>query len=37
MTEPEEKAERARIMREKHCTEIEAAYAIARRLAESGS
>jgi hypothetical protein len=36
MTEPEEKAERARIMREKHCTELEAAYEVAKRLAEGG-
>jgi hypothetical protein len=34
MTEPEEKAERLRIMRDRHCTELEAAYAIAERLAE---
>jgi len=37
MTEPEEKAERTRLMRERHCTEIEAAYAIAQRLAEGGA
>ncbi len=34
MTEPEEKAERARIRREKGCTELEAAYEIAKRLGE---
>ncbi len=34
MTEPEEKAERTRLMRERQCTEIEAAYAIAERLAD---
>jgi len=37
MTEPEEKVERARIMREKHGTELEAAYEMAARLAEGGS
>jgi conjugative transfer ATPase len=37
MTEPEEKAERLRIMRDRHCSELEAAYAIAERLAESGA
>jgi hypothetical protein len=34
MTEPEEKAERLRIMRDRHCAELEGAYAIAQRLAE---
>ncbi|MGH8514509.1 MAG: conjugative transfer ATPase, partial [Gammaproteobacteria bacterium] len=34
MTEPEEKAERARIRRKKQCTELEAAYEIAERLGE---
>jgi hypothetical protein len=28
MTEPEEKAERLRIMRHRHCTELEAAYGV---------
>jgi hypothetical protein len=37
MTEPEEKAERLRIMRDRHCTELEAAYAIAGRLAKGGA
>jgi conjugative transfer ATPase len=32
MTEPEEKAERARLMREHHCSELEAARLIARRI-----
>tara|TARA_R110002049_G_scaffold309189_1_gene518285 strand:+ start:3756 stop:6482 length:2727 start_codon:yes stop_codon:yes gene_type:complete len=35
MTEKHEKAERAAIMREKHCTELEAVYEIARRIEES--
>jgi conjugative transfer ATPase len=34
MTEKHEKAERARLMRERGCSELEAAYAIARRLEE---
>jgi len=37
MTEPEEKAERARIMREKHATALDAAYEMAARLAEGAS
>ncbi|MGH2708687.1 MAG: hypothetical protein ACRDJK_10385, partial [Actinomycetota bacterium] len=37
MTEPEEKAERARIMREQHATALEAAYEMAARLAEGAS
>jgi len=32
MTEPEEKMERAEIMREKHCTELEAAFWVAEKL-----
>lgn len=35
MTEKHEKAERAAIMRERNCSEIEAVYAIAERIAES--
>lgn len=35
MTEKHEKAERAAIMREQHCTELEAAYEVARRLERS--
>ncbi|WP_116365625.1 conjugative transfer ATPase [Parahaliea mediterranea] len=35
MTEKHEKAERAAIMREKNCTELEAVYEIARRIEES--
>ena len=34
-TEKEEKAERARIMRERKCTELEAAYVVAERIAQS--
>ena len=34
MTEKHEKAERARIMREQGCTELEAAYAVAERIAK---
>ncbi|MGH8577438.1 MAG: conjugative transfer ATPase, partial [Gammaproteobacteria bacterium] len=37
MTEPEEKAERARIMREQHATALEAAYEMAARLAGGAS
>lgn len=35
MTEKHEKAERAAIMREKHCSELEAVYEIARRIEQS--
>lgn len=35
MTEKHEKAERAAIMREKHCSELEAVYEIARRIEKS--
>jgi conjugative transfer ATPase len=34
MTEKHEKAERAAIMREQHCTELEAVYEVARRIAD---
>jgi conjugative transfer ATPase len=37
MTEKHEKAERAAIMREKNCSELEAVYEIARRIEESRS
>lgn len=35
MTEKHEKAERAAIMRDRKCSELEAVYAIAERIAES--
>jgi conjugative transfer ATPase len=35
MTEKHEKAERAAIMREKHCSELEAVYEVARRIEQS--
>jgi conjugative transfer ATPase len=35
MTEKHEKAERAEIMREQHCTELEAAYVMAERMARN--
>ena len=34
MTEKHEKAERADIMRERHCSELEAAHIVAARIAE---
>ena len=37
MTEKHEKAERGQIMKERGCTELEAAYAVAERIARSGS
>ena len=37
MTEKHEKAERAAIMREQHCTELEAVYEMARRIAKKRS
>ncbi len=35
MTEKHEKAERAAIMRERHCTELEAVYVVAERIADN--
>jgi len=37
MTEKHEKAERAKIMREQHCTELEAVYVMAERIARNRS
>jgi len=37
MTEKQEKAERAAIMREKNCSELEAAYEVAQRIAQNRS
>jgi len=37
MTEKHEKAERAKIMREKNCTEVEAVYVMAERIARNRS
>ncbi|MCH8134781.1 MAG: hypothetical protein IIB77_02245, partial [Proteobacteria bacterium] len=37
MTEKHEKAERATIMREQHCSELEAVYVVAERIARKRS